>query len=611
MGRRIRVLGSFLAVAGIASLSSAQTSAGHCLSFDDVDDFVHVPRSDSLEPLEITIEMWARLDHAQDWNSRLLRKCGHWTDGYYLAADSDNDQRMQLMVSKAPPLLQVKDVQPHTAYIGAWHHFIGVYAVDHAQFWVDGLMVTSVQHGFGTMSHLPLTDLFIGSGNPDLPWESFGGRIDEVRVWNYPRTPSEIAASWNRAAVGNEPGLVARWSFDEGAGQVAHDASPFGNDGVLGATMNAEPDDPTWLVSDAPIQPAGCTVWNLALDFRTAPDQANPNPDACGTPDVWHFLGSAAGGSPHDPTGYWLLPEFIVDMFGYVGVEQWQGYDSSGGVKNKLPAVGVNATGVHQSLGGIEWPAGVLRVHPSSSESVVVGWRSPLTGTVAVSGSLRDLHAGCTDGVYWSVDRYDGTTSGTLAWSYLPDGGVQAFASGTGGSSLEAIPVAVGDWLFFVVEPGADNACDSTGLDIVIRPAGPCGGATSYCTSTPNSSGEAATIAVTGSLSVSTIDTYLAADGCPPNRPGLFFYGAQPAQFPFANGYLCVSPFAPGLFRVPPAVTINPQGHAGVPLIYSQLPPAGAILAGSTWHFQFWFRDLAAGGAGSNLSDAVRVTFCP
>ena len=40
-------------------------------------------------------------------------------------------------------------------------------------------------------------------------------------------------------------------------------------------------------------------------------------------------------------------------------------------------------------------------------------------------------------------------------------------------------------------------------------------------------------------------------------------------------------------------------------------PPtsSGAILAGSTWNFQAWYRDVPAGGAGWNLSDAVSVTF--
>ena len=40
-------------------------------------------------------------------------------------------------------------------------------------------------------------------------------------------------------------------------------------------------------------------------------------------------------------------------------------------------------------------------------------------------------------------------------------------------------------------------------------------------------------------------------------------------------------------------------------------PPTamGLITAGSTWNFQAWYRDPAAGGAFFNLSDGFEVTF--
>jgi hypothetical protein len=40
-------------------------------------------------------------------------------------------------------------------------------------------------------------------------------------------------------------------------------------------------------------------------------------------------------------------------------------------------------------------------------------------------------------------------------------------------------------------------------------------------------------------------------------------------------------------------------------------PPAlsGQITAGSTWHFQAWFRDPGAGGAFFDLSNGLTITF--
>ena len=39
--------------------------------------------------------------------------------------------------------------------------------------------------------------------------------------------------------------------------------------------------------------------------------------------------------------------------------------------------------------------------------------------------------------------------------------------------------------------------------------------------------------------------------------------------------------------------------------------PAGKILPGSSWRFQFWYRDVNGPlGTGSNFSDALEVIFC-
>lgn len=48
----------------------------------------------------------------------------------------------------------------------------------------------------------------------------FNGALDEVRVWNYARTASEIATNVNSQIASPRSGLVARWGLNEGAGSV-------------------------------------------------------------------------------------------------------------------------------------------------------------------------------------------------------------------------------------------------------------------------------------------------------------------------------------------------------------------------------------------------------
>ncbi len=41
----------------------------------------------------------------------------------------------------------------------------------------------------------------------------------------------------------------------------------------------------------------------------------------------------------------------------------------------------------------------------------------------------------------------------------------------------------------------------------------------------------------------------------------------------------------------------------------ASLPPGGQVLPGSTWYFQYVFRDPAAGGTGVNTSSGLAVMF--
>jgi hypothetical protein len=77
----------------------------------------------------------------------------------------------------------------------------------------------------------------------------FVGMMDEVRIWEDARTETEILNNMNRELTGSEEGLVAYYMFNEGAGQIAYDATG-NNDGVLGTISDADSADPVWSSSD-------------------------------------------------------------------------------------------------------------------------------------------------------------------------------------------------------------------------------------------------------------------------------------------------------------------------------------------------------------------------
>jgi len=60
-----------------------------------------------------------------------------------------------------------------------------------------------------------------------------------------------------------------------------------------------------------------------------------------------------------------------------------------------------------------------------------------------------------------------------------------------------------------------------------------------------------------------------------------------------------------------PIVRTTSSGDAAHPVDLSHLPNHTVVVAGDVRNLQFWFRDGAAGGARTNLSDALRLTICP
>lgn len=73
--------------------------------------------------------------------------------------------------------------------------------------------------------------------------EVYDGIIDEVRVWNIARSGAEIAANMSQTVSPSDPGLLAYWRFDDGAGLVASD-----EENLYPGTLV---DGPVWVVSTA------------------------------------------------------------------------------------------------------------------------------------------------------------------------------------------------------------------------------------------------------------------------------------------------------------------------------------------------------------------------
>ena len=128
-----------------------------------------------------------------------------------------------------------------------------------------------------------------------------------------------------------------------------------------------------------------------------------------------------------------------------------------------------------------------------------------------------------------------------------------------------------------------------------------------FCPATVNSTGLAARIDFGGTPSVSRNDGQLFVGQCPPHATGFFFAGNQQGQVPFGNGYRC----ATGQLLRLGTIHCGSNGAGSIGLDLVAPPASGNLVAGSSWNFQFAYRDVAAGGALFNASDAIAVDFVP
>lgn len=73
----------------------------------------------------------------------------------------------------------------------------------------------------------------------------FTGQLANISVWNYPCSQTEIQTQRYQPLVGNEEGLVAYWTLNEGEGATVRDQTGNGHDGKLYG-------NPTWDYAELP-----------------------------------------------------------------------------------------------------------------------------------------------------------------------------------------------------------------------------------------------------------------------------------------------------------------------------------------------------------------------
>ncbi len=220
----------------LVPVAGADGYAGAAMSFDGAQDFAETRRDAPLAGGDFTVEFWVRrtevggrddfaVGHGDPkGKSRQSLQIGFRSDNSFAFAFYKDD---------------LKTTQKFTD--ADWHHWACVHerASRRQVVYRDGVEIERRTAG-GAYAGTGILTLGKAIGRP--------GRmeLDEVRIWNRARGGEELKREMGTSLIGNEPGLLAYYRFDEGDGDRLYDQT----DNALNAELSG---GLTWVASNAPV----------------------------------------------------------------------------------------------------------------------------------------------------------------------------------------------------------------------------------------------------------------------------------------------------------------------------------------------------------------------
>ncbi len=174
------------------------------LDFDG-SNYVEFPNDDpTFDPgAGFTLEAWI---NPTNLNNSVQHIAGINND-YRILIDAAN--QFQLGTSDGAGISNVTD--PVSALTqGVWTHVAATFESGTARLFIDGREVYS-EGGVFTPQNLSIP-FYVGG----IATGSFFGQIDEVRLWDFAKTEAEIVSVIATPLTGNETGLIAYYSFNQG-----------------------------------------------------------------------------------------------------------------------------------------------------------------------------------------------------------------------------------------------------------------------------------------------------------------------------------------------------------------------------------------------------------
>ena len=210
----------------------------YVLNMDGVDDYIDLGDILDFESKTLTVELWFKTSSSENYMSLInKRRSGSGQAGYRVLIRGDNNY----VVSEFADETGAVGIWGKEHNDGEWHQVVAVYdREDTVKLYIDNSLEAQVDisNKIGKVD----TDCSLTLGSETGDRLFLNGSLSSVRMYNYTLSENEI--SWNYANPYNPvTGNLTLWlPLDDGTGDIAHDLSNSGNDGLIyGATWSLEP----------------------------------------------------------------------------------------------------------------------------------------------------------------------------------------------------------------------------------------------------------------------------------------------------------------------------------------------------------------------------------
>ena len=181
----------------------------NALNFDGVNDYVSVNSSAALNiTSNLSLSAWVYRNSSGKYDCIIGKDNYAGNNGYSLWIYDDDKLTLRFGNSR---IYKSSTSIPS----GTWVHVAGTFDGTNAKLYINGTLDSSYPASAPTSNS---GGLYLGTpqdavGNPLF---NFSGTLEDIRIWNIALTQSAIQSSMNNELLGNEYGLVAYYSFNQG-----------------------------------------------------------------------------------------------------------------------------------------------------------------------------------------------------------------------------------------------------------------------------------------------------------------------------------------------------------------------------------------------------------